>query len=216
MTIMGGSAMSFIEEEPIIALAKQRAKKWHKAVNHKYDGKDYYETHIKMVENFARDYIQLVDFRHQSSVLAAASLHDVLEDCRKTYNDVEGDFNPEVAEIVYALSNDKGRTRKERAGSAYYKGIRETKYATYVKLCDRLANVTYSKNSGSKMFGVYKKEHAGFIAALKGTTTFVGKIRYWFEKKFNLLEADYSEIYDALDELLAEDVTEIKLNYVEV
>ena len=38
-----------------------------------------------------------------------------------------------AAEIVYALTNDKGRTRKERAGEHYYAGIRETPYAPFVK-----------------------------------------------------------------------------------
>ena len=74
-------------------------------------------------------------------------------------------------EIVYALTNDKGRTRSERAGEKYYQGIRETPYAPFVKLCDRLANVTYSCSidsgrDGNRMREVYKSEMAGFLPAL--------------------------------------------------
>ena len=69
-----------------------------------------------------------------------------------TYNDVKkvaGSMLTEeqalmATEIVYALTNDKGRSRAERAGEKYYQGIRETPYAPFVKLCDRLANITYS------------------------------------------------------------------------
>ncbi len=43
-----------------------------------------------------------------------------------------------------------------------YEEIKNTKYATFVKLCDRIANVTYSKESKSSMFNKYKKEHEHF------------------------------------------------------
>ena len=77
-----------------------------------------------------------------------------------------------ATEIVYALTNDKGRTRAERAGENYYKGIRETPYAPFVKLCDRLANVTYtcsidSGKDGNKMREIYKSEMAHFLPSIK-------------------------------------------------
>jgi len=59
--------------------------------------------------------------------------HDSIEDARLTYNDVmkvaRNMMTEEQAlmatEIVYALTNEKGRTRAERAGEKYYQGIRE-------------------------------------------------------------------------------------------
>jgi hypothetical protein len=80
-----------------------------------------------------------------------------------------------AAEIVYALTNEKGRTRHERAGEKYYKGIRETPYAPFVKLCDRLANVTYSCSidsgrDGHRMREVYKSEMGVFLPALISDT----------------------------------------------
>ena len=83
-------------------------------------------------------------------------------------------YNEEQAllatEIVYALTNDKGRTRAERAGEKYYKGIRETPYAPFVKLCDRLANITYSCSGegpkGTRMKEVYKSEMPHFLPAI--------------------------------------------------
>ncbi len=35
-------------------------------------------------------------------------------------------------------------------------------YAAFVKICDRLANATYSKQSGSNMINAYKKENEDF------------------------------------------------------
>lgn len=39
-------------------------------------------------------------------------------------------------------------------------------YATYVKLCDRLANAQYSKDTNSKMLEVYQKENIDFFNGL--------------------------------------------------
>ena len=113
----------------------------------------------------------------------AGFFHDSIEDARLTYNDVlrlaKTMLTEEQAltatEIVYALTNDKGRTRAERAGEKYYQGIRETPYAPFVKLCDRLANVTYSCSvdsgkDGSRMREVYKGEMRQFLPALISET----------------------------------------------
>ena len=101
--------------------------------------------------------------------------HDSIEDARQTYNDVlksarrwMSDEQALVAtEIVYALTNDKGRTREERAGERYYKGIRETPFAPFVKLCDRLANVIQSCQSDDshnlRMKEIYSKEMPHFL-----------------------------------------------------
>ena len=91
-------------------------------------------------------------------------LHDTLEDCRITYNDLKKVFGIEISEMVYAVTNLRGRTRSERASEEYYQGIRETPYASFIKLCDRMANYSYSIPRGnSRMKEVYDSEMADFI-----------------------------------------------------
>jgi hypothetical protein len=67
-----------------------------------------------------------------------------------------------VAEYVFALTNEKGRTRAERANDKYYQGIVDYRYAKFVKMCDRIANVYHSFIKGSGMFIKYQKEHKNF------------------------------------------------------
>lgn len=134
----------------------------HDKVNHKYDGKPY-SLHLYLVAYYCQKYIDIIPEQCQQRVLEAAWLHDTIEDCRLTYNDILKIAGQEVADIVYALSNEKGRTREERANDKYYEGIKNTPWATYVKLCDRLANVAYSKSTKSRMFEVYKKENENFL-----------------------------------------------------
>ena len=92
--------------------------------------------------------------------------HDLIEDTRTSYNDVNSKLGVHVADIVYAVSNEKGKNRKERANDKYYEGIRETLGAVFVKLCDRIANVQYSKMTKSRMFEMYKKENIDFMIKL--------------------------------------------------
>lgn len=152
----------------------------HESVGQTYDKTLPYGHHLSMVADAAVKYGYEVinDESDIIPVVFAAYFHDSIEDARLTYNDVvsvaERFMNPEqsviAAEIVYALTNDKGRTRKERAGEHYYAGIRETPYAPFVKLCDRLANMTYSFNgtndSNNHMHEVYQSEWPHFINAI--------------------------------------------------
>ena len=137
----------------------------HAKVNQEYDGKPY-SVHLSMVYGQAMKFIDHIPQGLREDVLNAVWLHDTIEDCRLTYNDIVKISNVEVAELVYALSNEKGRNRKERANGKYYKGIRETEFATFIKLCDRLANVTYSRETNSRMFEVYKNENQDFLKHL--------------------------------------------------
>jgi (p)ppGpp synthase/HD superfamily hydrolase len=137
----------------------------HAKVNHLYDGFPY-SVHLSMVALFAQKYINELPTAIQSDILDACWLHDTIEDCRLTYNDILKISNKQVADIVYAVTNEKGKNRIERANKEYYKGIRSVPFARFVKLCDRLANVLYSKNSKSDMFKKYESENEHFIESL--------------------------------------------------
>jgi (p)ppGpp synthase/HD superfamily hydrolase len=145
--------------------ARKFAFRSHSSTNHKYDGLPY-KVHLRLVLEFAKKYIHLIPEDKKAIVLASCWAHDGIEDCRLTYNDVKEVLGIEVTDIVYALTNDKGKNRKQRAGENYYKGIRETEFATFVKLCDRFANLHYSTMKGSRMSDMYKREMSHFIKSI--------------------------------------------------
>lgn len=150
------------EEIEIVDTAKKYAIQCHEKTNHLYDNKPY-ELHLNMVFYYADKYSYLLKRDEYVIAIASAFAHDVIEDTRETYNDVKKVLGETIADVVYALTNEKGKTRDERANENYYKGIRNCDIATYVKICDRLANVTYSsQNKQSGMFKKYKKEHPEF------------------------------------------------------
>ncbi len=142
--------------------ARKYATKCHTETNHLYDGQPYI-MHPGDVVGVAERYIHLLDNdEDRENARAGCWCHDVIEDCRQTYNDVKTATNETVADIVYAVSNEKGKTRRERANSKYYKGIREIQLALFTKLCDRIANIEYGIASGSNMLSMYRKENAYF------------------------------------------------------
>ena len=138
----------------------------HRATNHMYDTYLPYEFHLRMVATAAKDFVHLVPKSLRESCEIAAYGHDLIEDTRVSYNDVKTVLGEQAADIVYAVSNEKGKNRKERANEKYYKGIRETPGAVFVKLCDRIANVQYSKMTQSRMYEMYRKENENFIQSL--------------------------------------------------
>ena len=139
----------------------------HRSTNHKYDGYLPYEFHLNMVAGVAKQFqYLLIDQENRTNVILAAYGHDLIEDTRVSFNDVVEVLGIEAADIIYAVSNEKGKTRKERANEKYYAGIRATPYAVFVKLCDRIANIQYSKMTKSRMFEMYKKENDHFMKEL--------------------------------------------------
>ncbi|MCM1451456.1 MAG: hypothetical protein NC102_04315 [Clostridium sp.] len=164
-----------------IARIRARAHAAHDSVNQHYDRTHPYGYHLDMVAKGVEDYAAPV-CQEPADVLPlffGAFFHDSIEDARLTYNDVLAiarEFFPEdkavmATEIVYALTNEKGRTRAERANDKYYSGIRLTPYAPLVKLSDRLANTAYSSShSGcvnSSMREVYRHELPHFLSAIQ-------------------------------------------------
>ena len=166
---------------PIIKEIRNDAHALHASVNHAYDRIRPYGFHLDMVVNWVHKYIGEVCVSEQDilPIYFAAFYHDSIEDARLSYNDVmkiaKGLMDEEQAylatEIVYALTNEKGRNRAERANEKYFAGIRETPYAPFVKLADRLANTSYAFSKGTadslRMSKVYREEVQGFLEALK-------------------------------------------------
>ncbi len=145
----------------------------HRKTNHFYDTYLPYEFHQRMVAQAGEDFLYLYERDSELKALVSESDlilsfwgHDLIEDTRTSYNDVKYVLGEIAANIIYAVSNEKGKTRKERANDKYYEGIRNTPGAVFVKLCDRIANVQYSKMTKSRMFDMYKKENENFMDQL--------------------------------------------------
>lgn len=182
---------------------KQAAHELHDSVNQRYGKNHPYGFHLDMVAEAVSQYGHEACAAEEDvlPLLFGAYFHDSIEDARLTYNDVKRTATRWMddrqalmaAEIVYALTNDKGRTRAERAGDRYYQGIRQTPYAPMVKLADRLANTSYSfstdDGTNNQMKKVYAEEMPHFLEAIDAKSS---------DRRYALPQ----EMLDALEKLM--------------
>jgi guanosine-3',5'-bis(diphosphate) 3'-pyrophosphohydrolase len=75
-------------------------------------------------------------------VLAAALLHDTIEDTQTTHDEIEIVFGPEIANIVAECSDDKSLTKLERKQAQIDHAATLSHKAKLVKLADKIANVS--------------------------------------------------------------------------
>jgi (p)ppGpp synthase/HD superfamily hydrolase len=124
-----------------------------------------YSTHLEDVVSVVEQFIYYIDVLKQEIVRASAYGHDLVEDTEVTEKFLIKNFGEEVADIIYRVSNERGRDRKERNFKTYPK-IWRSELAIFIKLADRIANTRNSKNTGYRMYDVYKKEYPIFRYAL--------------------------------------------------
>ena len=84
----------------------------HAKVNQEYDGLPY-SVHLCMVNSVAIRFLEAIPPHRVDDVINAVWLHDTIEDCRLTYNDILKISNKEVADLVYAVTNEKGKNTKK-------------------------------------------------------------------------------------------------------
>lgn len=115
-----------------------------------------YDDHLYDVEQI------LIEFGHDSiQSRIEAWLHDILEDCDITYNDIKTMFGEEVADTIYCVTDELGKNRKERKQRTLPK-INSNERAKRLKLADRIGNGRRSKKKGHSMFKKYQIEYPEF------------------------------------------------------
>jgi len=129
-----------------------------------------YSKHLDMVVDVIVRYKYLLQDDEQEDVMAAGFLHDCVEDTDTTPKTLKHLFNERIAQIVYRVSNERGWEKKEILFKTLPK-IWQCDLATFVKMCDRIANGTNSKNGTSdkskRMYKRYTEEYPIFRYALK-------------------------------------------------
>lgn len=138
----------------LIERAEARARAAH--AGQEYGGGDFATEHL------ARVVATLQRFGEQDPLLlAAAWLHDVVEDTPVTVAALREEFGEELATLVWRLTDEAGATRRDRQTATHAK-IRADARAVRVKLADRLANVESAQERQSHLVGMYRKEFAQF------------------------------------------------------
>ena len=170
------------------------ASKHHKG---QWYGSKPYMYHLKKVSDVALD-LKFTD----ESILMSCLLHDIIEDTEVSYKDVKENFGEEVAEIVYCVTDELGRSRKERK-SKTYKKIRNNPKSIVVKLCDRISNITESmgsENYNLKLMKMYLDEHIDFVCGITNEDSLDLTTKCWI--KYHSVIEDLKNEFKKLDNIL--------------
>jgi (p)ppGpp synthase/HD superfamily hydrolase len=134
----------------------------HDLQGQKYADVHPYSFHLDLVAKQAKYWAIATFGEHDDplywQILTACYSHDAIEDARLTYNDIKERCGENVAEITFLCTEMRGRNRAERKPPAFYKELVENENATFVKLCDILANAKYSLLTNSGMYYKYATE----------------------------------------------------------
>jgi (p)ppGpp synthase/HD superfamily hydrolase len=111
---------------------------------------------------------------HSSDMIAAAYLHDTIEDCGTTREEIAAEFGDEVAELVYWLtdqskpSDGNRRARKEIDRQHIAKAPAEAKT---IKLADLIHNTVSIRELDPDFWRVYRHEKLRLLETLKEGST---------------------------------------------
>lgn len=137
----------------------------HKGVTRKGDGTPYIIHPIRVL-------VTLFNIKGKSVniylLAVAAILHDVVEDCGVTIQEIADLFGYDVAAIVEQLTSDPDMI-KEMGKTEYltYKMSRISSYALVIKLIDRLDNIKDMKSMDDKFRDKQIKSTTSILNALE-------------------------------------------------
>ena len=94
----------YVVDLPLLVRAYETAKSYH-GDTRRHSGVLYLRHPLAVMEELAR-------LRCKTSVLAAAVLHDTMEDCAVTYEYLREHFSYEIAEIVSAVTAIKAEEKE--------------------------------------------------------------------------------------------------------
>jgi (p)ppGpp synthase/HD superfamily hydrolase len=138
----------------LVERAREFARQAH--LPQEYGGGAFHDKHLRRVV------AALEEFGETGEVtLAAAWLHDTVEDTTIDVAEIGREFGDDVADLVWRLTDEAGGVRRERQTKTHVK-IRQRPEAVRVKLADRIANVEASIEQGNGLFAMYRAEYRQF------------------------------------------------------
>ncbi|SVD33343.1 uncharacterized protein METZ01_LOCUS386197 [marine metagenome] len=132
-----------MENNQLIEKALQFATEKHQDQTRQDKAKSPYIVHPISVRHILSDIGGVED----PEVLAAALLHDTLEDTKTTKRELIENFGERVCQLVREVSDDKTLPKQERKQLQIDHAKKLSEGATLIKLGDKIANVTDITNT---------------------------------------------------------------------
>jgi (p)ppGpp synthase/HD superfamily hydrolase len=119
----------------LIEKAEQYARDHHKGQTRKGEAAEPYISHVSEVASLVRR------FGGDDISIAGAWLHDVVEDCTPTIDDIFSEFGDEVAVLVAEVTDDKTLEKAERKARQVATAAKKSDRACLIKWADKTSNL---------------------------------------------------------------------------
>lgn len=163
-----------MKDTPLINKAKMLAGKAHEGQFRKYSGMPYIVHPIEVAT-----IVQTVE--HSDEMIAAALLHDVVEDTDYSFEDIAKEVSPEVADLVKGLtdvSSPQDGNRKVRKAIDKDHLAEQNAEVQTIKLADVISNSQDIKANDPKFAKVYIEEMKALLEVLtKGNKNLYAKAK---------------------------------------
>ena len=163
-----------MKNTPLINKAKMLAGKAHEGQFRKYSGMPYIVHPIEVAT-----IVQTVN--HTDEMVAAALLHDVVEDTDYSFEDIAKEVSPEVSKMVEGLtdvSKPEDGNRKTRKAMDKDHLAKQSEEVQTVKLADIISNSQDIKANDPKFAEVYIEEMKALLEVMdKGDKTLYAKAK---------------------------------------
>jgi (p)ppGpp synthase/HD superfamily hydrolase len=150
----------------------------------KYTGEDYIVHPVEVAALVA-------EYTNDKHMIAAAVLHDVLEDTEVTFAELQAEFGADVANLVQELTNasvGQQGNRKARKRMDLEKLAKVSARAQTIKCADSLSNTVSIAENDPKFAKVYLPEMKALLAVLTKADPYIwAKAKRQLEEKLRTL-----------------------------
>ena len=126
-----------VERWVSVLKAADAAARWHAHQRRKGDAREPYINHLLEVAQLVAE---ATDGRDPNLVIAAL-LHDAIEDCGVSRDDISREFGEDVATLVVAVTDDKNLPREVRKQLQVEHAPHKPRRAKVLKLADKTSNL---------------------------------------------------------------------------
>jgi (p)ppGpp synthase/HD superfamily hydrolase len=188
---MGGLTMILLEK------AQKWAAEGHKGVCRKFGNIPYIvhpEAVVEIVSQFTGD----------TDVLAAAWLHDIVEDTDKTIDDIRDNFNDVIATLVWEVSKVSGgspHTRNNRVVMDVMHYGRASKWGKTIKLADAIHNLPTMIRDNKKFAPKYVSEKKFLLHYIEDGNPLLASILYKIIEDYEKKDLTVFDLYSKIKKI---------------
>lgn len=177
--------MDKYQAEELIAKATMFAQKAHMGQERKYTGEPYMMHPMAVAETLMKHF----GYKKNPEMIASALLHDVVEDCDVTLEDIQAEFGLRVARLVQGMTKvtnpEEHGNRKARKAIEQERLANEEADVQTIKYADLMHNAISIHKYDKKFWEVFKQEALDLLQVM--------------DKGDRLVRFEAQELFDRLD-----------------